>query len=171
MKELEGFESLCDAFGNIAQTLPGKELTKAVKKGAPMVQKAIMTAAPKKTGTLRGGIILHRERNRQKGKVVYDIMMDPEKNAVFQKLIENPVRSKTPYAYYPASQEYGFFTRRSDGGMTYTRASGDKISLDKVPGKHFMRVGAEVTGETAKNAIAGSLLESIEKELGGGNGK
>lgn len=169
MKELEGFDSLIDAFGNMAAELPGKELTKAVKKGAPMVQKSIMTAAPKKTGTLRGGIILHRERKRQKGKVVYDIMMDPKKNAVFQKPIMNPVRSKSPYAYYPASQEYGFFSRRPDGGMTYTRSGGDKIGLDKVPGKHYMRVGAEVSGEAAKNAIAGSLLESIEKEFGGGN--
>lgn len=169
MKELEGFESLIDTFGNLAKDLPGKELTKAVKKGAPMVQKAIRTAAPKKTGTLHSGIILHRERQRQKGKVVYDIMMDPDKNAVFQKPIANPVRSKSPYAYYPASQEYGFFSRRSDGGMTYTRSGGDKIGLDKVPGKHYMRVGAEVSGEAAKNAIAGSLLESIEKEFGGGN--
>lgn len=169
MKELEGFDSLITAFGNVAKDLPGKELTKAVKKGAPMVQKAIMTAAPKKTGTLRSGIILHRERKRQKGKVVYDIMMDPKKNALFQKPIANPVRSKSPYAYYPASQEYGFFSRRANGGMTYTRSDGDTVGMDKVPGKHFMRAGAEVAGMAAKNAIAGSLLESIEKEFSGGH--
>lgn len=169
MKEIEGFDSLISAMDGMIQNIPGKELTKAVKKGAPMVQRAIKTAAPKRSGTLHSGIILHRERSRVKGKVVYDIMMDPDKNAVFQKPIINPSRSTSPYAYYPASQEYGFFTRRPDGGMTYTRPSGDKMHMDKVPGKHYMRTGAEVSGEMAKNAIAGSLLESIEKEFGGGN--
>lgn len=167
MIELEGCEALLRSMDNLAKKLPTSSVSKASKKGAIMVLNAVKTAAPSDTGTLREGLILHKERSRTPGKVVYDIYPDPKKNAIFQKPIQNPVRSKTPYGYYPASQEYGFFTRRSDGGMTYTRSNGETVNMDKAPGKHYMRAGVEAVGEAAKEAIAGSLLADIEKEFGG----
>lgn len=143
------------------------ELNRIVRQASGPVKEAIRSAAPRKTGALADGIILHKERSRYAGKVVYDVYMDPKKNGIFQKPIMQPVRSKVPYAYYPASQEYGFFTRRSDGGMTYTRPDGSTANMSHVPGKHFMRSGVEVAGETAKNEIAGSVLSEIEQAFGG----
>lgn len=167
MNDLEGFDELINGMEHLAKELPGTGLTKAVKKGAAILLNATKSAAPIRTGTLRSGLILHKERSRTPGKVVYDIYPDPQKNAIFQKTIKNPVRSKTPYGYYPASQEYGFFTRRPGGGMIYTRSDGQIANIDKVPGKHYMLKGAEVSGEAAKSTIAGSLLSDIEREFGG----
>lgn len=150
---------------------PGKsfdaELESIVRQAVSPVHKAIQSAAPQKTGMLKSGIKIHKERKRYPGKVVYDIYMDPDKNDEFQKPIIRPVRSRVPYAYYPASQEYGFFSRRSDGGMTYTRADGSVANINHVPGKHFMRTGVEVAGEAAKEEIAGKALSAIEEAFGG----
>ena len=50
--------------------------------------------------------------------------------------------------------------------MTYIRPDGSQTTMYKVPGKHYMRTGAEVAGEYAKNAIAKSLLDDIAKKYG-----
>lgn len=165
MKDLEGFEELTHALSNMDKVLSEKDLSKATRKGAEIVRKAIRSRAPVDFGDLRGGIILHKEKSRTKGKVGYDVYMDPKKNDIFQKPIMNPVRSKTPYGYYPASQEYGFFTRRADGGMTFTRNDGSKETINKVPGKHYMLAGAETVGELAKSEVGKALLEIVEREM------
>ena len=166
MKDLEGFDELAKSLGNLA-ALSEKDIAKATKRGAEKVRSAIRAQAPVDSGDLREGLILHKERSRRKGKVVYDIMLDPKKNDLFQKPIKKPIRSKSPYAYYPASQEYGFFTRRADGGMTYNREDGSAATIDKVPGKHYMLAGAEVAGEIAKTEAGAAILELIEKEFEG----
>lgn len=165
MDDLEGFDQLIQGLDHLAQKLPDESVRKAAKKGASIVLPRIVSNAPSRTGALRSGLILHKERSRTPGKVVYDVYPDPKMNAIFQKPIVNPVRSKTPYGYYPASQEYGFFTRRPDGGMNYVNSAGQTVHMDKVPGKRYMRTGAEAASEAAKNAIIGSLLADIEKEL------
>ena len=166
MNDLEGFEQLIRGLDHLAQKLPEESPRRAAKKGADIVLRSVKSFAPVDTGALRSGLILHKEHSRSKGKAVYDVYPDPKKNAIFQKPIKNPVRSKTKYGYYPASQEYGFFTRRPDGGMTYTRPSGEKMHMDKVPGKHYMRAGAEAVEEAARKAMIQSLLTDIEKEFG-----
>ena len=50
--------------------------------------------------------------------------------------------------------------------MTYTRPNGETGSMDKVPGKYYMRSGVEVAGEAAENAIVGELLSAIEEKFG-----
>ena len=167
MKEMEGFEDFVRACSSLASNLQGADLTRAVKKGAKVVQKAIQTQAPADTGDLREGLILVKEKTRTRGKSVYQVTPAREKNAIFQKPIKNPIRSKSPYAYYPASQEFGYFTRRPGGGMIYVRSDGSKATMDKVPGKHYMRTGADVASETAKNLIAKTLLDDITKGYGG----
>lgn len=165
---MSDFDALAKSLGNMANALSDKELGTIVKGAAGPVHSAIRSAAPRgKTGMLEKGIILHKERHRYQGKVVYDVYMDPKMNDVFQKPIQNPVRSRAPYGYYPASQEYGFFTRRPGGGMIYTRGDGSTAKINKVPGKHFMRTGAEVAGEAAKEEIAGKALTLIKKAFGG----
>ena len=167
MKDLEGFEELASSFAASARELPRKNLSKAVKKGASVVQRSVRSAAPERSGDLRRGLILHKERSRQEGKVVYDLMPDPKMNDTFQKPIRQPVRSKSSKGYYPASQEYGFFTRSPGGGMIYTRPNGEIGKMDKVPGKYYMRSGAEVSGDAAETAIVGAILDEIEKTFGG----
>lgn len=167
MKDVEGFEDFVRVCSSLASNLQGPELVRAVKKGAKVVQNAIQTQAPIDTSELREGLILVKERSRIRGRVVYQVTPAREKNSIFQKPIKNPVRSKSTHAYYPASQEYGYFTRRPGGGMTYVRSDGSKATMDKVPGKHYMRTGADVASETAKNLIAKTLLDDVTKKYGG----
>lgn len=163
MKEVEGFEEFVRACTGIAERLQGPQLSRAVKKGAVIAQRAIRTQAPADTGALREGLVLVKEKSKVQGKAVYQVVPDPAKNADFQKPIKNPVRSKSRYAYYPASQEFGFFTRRPGGGMVYVSSNGNKTTMDKVPGKHYMRAGAEAASSAVKETIAKSILEEIEK--------
>lgn len=167
MKEVEGFEDFIRACNGLAQNLQGPQLTRAVKKGTKIVMNAIRAAAPVDTGELKDGLIPIPESNRIKGKVVYQITPAASKNAVFQKPVKNPIRTTAKHAYYPASQEYGYFTRRPGGGMTYVRSDGSQATMNKVPGKYYMRTGADVASEIAKNTIAKSLLDEIAKEYGG----
>ena len=167
MKEVEGFEEFVRVCNSLVKDLEGPDIARAVKKGGKLVQKAIRAAAPADTGALRDGLILVKERTRVKGKAVYQVTPSREKNAVFQKPIQKPVRSTARHAYYPASQEYGYFTRRPGGGMTYVRSDGSEASMNKVPGKYYMRSGADAAEAAAKDAITRSLLDDIAKKYGG----
>ncbi len=164
--KLEGFAELELAFRHLETDLPKATLRKAVKGGADKVLQAARPAAPELTGALKGGLKLHKEKSRIPGKVVYDVYPDPKKNDIFRKPVQNPVRSKSDHAYYPASQEYGYPTRAADGGMGYKRSTGEVIRLEKVPGKHYMLAGAELAGEAAKQSIADDILNAIYEEFG-----
>lgn len=111
MKELERtFKQL----GRVPQTVA----TKSARAGGTIAQRAAKANAPVDEGDLKRGIRLKRERRRELGKAVYDVMMDPAMNDIFVKVSKDGKRS-----YYPASQEYGFLT--VDGGY--------------VPGYHYLK--------------------------------
>lgn len=167
MDDLVGFDELIRCCDTTARNLQGNQLAQAVKKGAKIVQRAIISAAPEDTGALKSGLILIKEKSSVRGKVVYQIAPSARMNAVFQKPIINPIRSKSGHAYYPASQEYGYFTRRPGGGMTYVKSDGSQATMNKVPGKYYMRTGAEAAGEMAKETIARSILDAVAKDFGG----
>ena len=139
-----------------------------MKTAAGKVHKEITHYVPVRTGDLKEGLIIHRERSRSSAKIVYDLMPDPQKNYIFQKPIVNPVLSTRPHGYYPASQEYGFFTRRPGGGMEYTRpVTGEIKKMDKVPGKYFMLGGAEASAKAVEEEIIGCVLGDVIQDLGG----
>ena len=110
-------------------------------------------AAPEKTGTLKRNIVTKTERSRTKGKKVRETTFrgGEESNALLQRPIKNPgvLGGSSQKAYYPASQEYGFLAKAPDGGVQY------------IPGKHYMRRGAETASEPAKKA----MIETMTKEL------
>lgn len=132
---------------------PQKALNKATTKAAAVMKKAVKGSAPFKTGNLKRNIATKTERSRVKGKKVRETTFKggEEANALLQRQIKNPgaLGGKSPKAYYPASQEYGFLARAPGGGVQY------------VEGKHFMRAGAESASEPAKTA----MIETMTKEL------
>lgn len=165
-KKQDGFAGFSKHCFSCAYKVQKKTIKKAARSATAIVYGNITSYVPERTGELKRGLIIHQERGNIAGKAVYDVMPDPKKNDIFQKPIYNPVFSDRPHAYYPASQEYGFFTRRPDGGMIYTRSDGQKRKIDKVPGKHFMLGGIEICKETATKEIIGRVLADIEKEFG-----
>lgn len=97
-----------------------REFSEIVRQSAGGLVSIVRTAAPYRTGALRGGLIVspQAERSATPGKVVYDLYPDPGKNNVFAKYARDGKRY-----YYPASMEYGF--RLINGGY--------------YPGKYYMR--------------------------------
>lgn len=165
MKELEGFTELEGSFSRLENALTDKNLRRITRKGAGQVLAEVRAAAPEDTGLLRSGIILKPEKSKTRGKVGFDVMMDPQLNDLFQKPIISRQRSKSPYGYYPASQEYGYFTRRPGGGMVYVKSDGSTGKMNKVPGKHYMLSGAENAGDGAKDTIIRGVEDLIDKEF------
>lgn len=150
--KLDGFGGAVVVLGSL-EDVPKRCVSRAAGKGATVVRRAIRIEAPVDTGELRRGIVRTGERSRRKGKKVYDIMMDPGKNDIFQKPIINPgvAGGKSPKGYYPASMEYGFLTRSKGGGLSY------------VPGYHFMRKATEQSASTAASAMVDTLNKEIDK--------
>lgn len=87
--------------------VPQKHVTASARKGMNIVLKEARAKAPYETGALKKGMKLQGERSRYKGKKVYKIIFDPAMNHIFQKKNQ----AGEIVAYYPISQEYGFFAR------------------------------------------------------------
>lgn len=163
---IEGMKELEKSIKQLGE-LPQKYVTKAAKAGANIAKKSAKKGSwIDQTGNLRKGIILKGERYRSKWKKVYDIMMDPKMNEVFQKKAAHAKRLRVYHGYnrdvkdprmelkeyyYPASQEYGFKTR--SGGY--------------VPGFHFLREGLTKNAGAIEKKTVDVLAKEVDKALKG----
>lgn len=148
---------LRQALDKVAK-VPQKVVTKAASRGASISRRQIKGKVPIDTGALKRGIKQKAEKSRLKGKKVYSIYVDVEAG---QRVVYNPVHTTTHrnvgggkeyYAFYPASQEYGFLTRSKGGGLSY------------VPGYRYMKKGAEGSEHTAKQTMIRTATTELEKE-------
>lgn len=140
---LIGFDDLMRDFEKLGK-VPQSAATRAAQAGGRIALKAAKALAPVDTGELRDGIILKGERNRERGKKVYDVMMDPAKNDVFVKMTKEGKR-----AYYPASQEYGFLT--VDGRY--------------IPGYGFLRRAVDDNAEQIERKVLEVAGKEVDKAL------
>lgn len=104
--KLEGMNELkksIDALGKV----PQKHVIASAKAGMVIVKRAAKKNAPVDKGNLKDGIILTGEKSALKGKKVFDIVFDRLMNDIFQKKNSDGEIN----AYYPVSQEYGYFTK------------------------------------------------------------
>lgn len=108
----------------------------------------VRTRAPKKTGNLRLGIVASpwTERSAKPGKIVKEVFFSYTMNDVFVKFSRNGTRY-----YYPASQEFGFWTENRVGAH------------HRIPGKYFMR-DSSIEFAPAFEADGRKLLEDIIRE-------
>lgn len=120
---LIGAESLrrsFDALGKVPQTVA----TQSSRAGASVAQKAAKRNAPVDEGYLKRSIVIKRSRGKRvKGSAIHNVMIDPSMNDHFVKISKDGKRS-----YYPASQEFGWFTvdGRYIPGYGYLRRSVDE---------------------------------------------
>lgn len=141
--EIEGLKELERSIQNLGK-LPQTCVTKAARSGASVAYKAAKAEAPVDKGDLKQGIIMKAEKRNKPGKKVYDVMMDPAKNNIFVKMSKNGKR-----AYYPASQEYGFFARNGR----------------YIPGYRYLKKSiVDHTGEIEQKMVD-VLSKEIDKEL------
>mgnify|MGYP002623667914 CR=1 FL=1 len=152
-----GFDDLMRDFERLGK-VPQSAATRAAQAGGRIALKAAKANAPVDTGELRDGIILKGERNRERGKKVYDVMMDPAKNHIFQKQTKSGYRRRRTKEgvsmqkggyYYPASQEYGFLT--VDGRY--------------IPGYGFLRRAIDDNAEQIERKILEVAGREVDKAL------
>lgn len=139
--DVVGIDEVLEALKGF-EKLPQKCVSRAAKSGAEVAKDYAVWNAPYKTGELRKGIILKRERNNLSGKQVYQVVIDPKKNNIFLKYTIEGERY-----YYPASQEYGFIKR--NGGI--------------VPGKHYLRNSLMVNKRFIEKTMIDELIKEIDK--------
>lgn len=145
--KLEGARELDRKLKKIG-TPPQKYVTKAAKAGMRIALKATKKGGfLDQTGALRKGTKLIGEKSRLKGKKVYQVVFDRAKNDIFQKPIKNKIRSKSNTAYYPASMEYGYWSRAGN----------------YIPGFHFMKHAITDNASTIERTTVKSMSNSIEE--------
>lgn len=139
---MEELQALIKELGNV----PQKAVTPSAKKGMNVAFKAAKALAPVDEGELKGGLKIIGERSRIKGKKVYQVVFDRAKNDTFVKVSEGGKR-----AYYPASQEHGFFAR--NGRF--------------IPGYHFLEKALTNNAHKLKQTIMDEMYKRIEKAMKG----
>lgn len=144
--KVEGMDKLQKKLKQLGD-VPQKYVTQSSRKAMRIALNAAKQNAPEDTGELKRGIIMVGERSRVKGKKVYRIVFDRSKNDIFQKKDE----SGNVIAYYPASQEYGFFTRNGK----------------YIPGYHFLEKALTGNAKKIEKTIVDEMLKRIEKAMKG----
>jgi HK97 gp10 family phage protein len=142
--KIEGMKELEKKFKELGK-VPQKHVTAASKKGMNISIKEAKANAPYDTGALKKGIKLVGEKSKLKGKKVYRIVFDREMNDVFQKKNEEG----EVVAYYPVSQEYGYFTK--DGKY--------------IPGFRFIRDSLTDNVSKIEKTIVSTMKKKIDQEI------
>lgn len=154
--KLEGFDKLDRDMRTLGK-VPQTAVNKAAKEGAKVMYAAAQAGAPVRTGSLKKGIILHKEKKVKPAKAVFDAILDPAMNGVFVKTVLNPTtmnRSNDPTrAYYPSSQEAGFYNHWAGRFL---------------PGLHYLRNAIDSNKQAIEDAVLNSMQNSIDKALRGG---
>lgn len=120
--EIRGMTELDAQFARIGK-VPKKYLTRASKKGAhPILEDARSNAPVGETGILKKSLKLKQETPNKRNKAVYRVMYDPKYTDHFLKETTGIYGGRTPYAYYPASVEYGYPTKFGRVQGQYTMA-------------------------------------------------
>jgi HK97 gp10 family phage protein len=141
--EIDGLDDLEKMIKELGK-LPQKCVTQSAKDGAKIALASAKVKAPKDTGDLRKGIIIKGEKKTVSGKKVYDVMMDPAMNDVFVKVTKEGKRY-----YYPASQEFGFITKKGK----------------KTEGHHFLRDALVDNKAQIEAKVIEKLSQLIDKEM------
>jgi len=144
--KIEGMKELQRSIKKLGD-VPQKAVTPSARKGMNIALKSARSNAPVDTGELKKGMKLVGERSRHKGKKVYQVVFDRAKNDIFQK--KNKEGKVT--GYYPASQEYGFFTRNGR----------------YVPGYHFLERSLTENVNKIEQTIVKEMGKQIDKAIKG----
>jgi hypothetical protein len=146
--EIEGFnelQGLIDQLGKV----PQKVATKAARAGANVLLRDVKQKAPYDTGLLKSALKNVGERNKPKGKKVYEVTFDKQLSGDGKNGLVKISEHTNKRAYYPASQEFG-----------WTNMNGKYV-----PGFHYMKDTAMADASTVENKIVDVAKTEIDKIL------
>lgn len=146
---IEGIDQLIRQLKRV-EKFPKSKVAKAANAGMKDPLRDAKQNAPVDIGNLKKGVIKIREKSpRTKAKVVFSIVFDRAFNQFFQKKVINPGPGKKDTAYYPVSQEYGFFAKNGR----------------YIPGFRFIRDSLESNQTTSAKKIVDVLNKEVDKLL------
>lgn len=150
--KIEGMRELERSLKKLGK-VPQKHVTSSARKAMNISLKQSRANAPVDTGLLKKGIVMKGEKARVKAKKVYRIVFDDKYNDFFQKPVKNPGESghkgARKVAYYPFSQEYGFFAR--DGKY--------------IPGYRFISDSLTDNVSKIEKTIVSEMKKKIDAEI------
>lgn len=145
--KIEGMKGLQKSLKKLGE-VPQKHVTASARKGMNIVLKDAKANAPVDTGNLKRGMKLKGERSKSKGKKVYRIVFDSAMNDIFQKKDS----SGKVIAYYPISQEYGFFAKNGR----------------YIPGYRFLHNSLQNNSREMEKTIVKEMKKRIDAEIARG---
>lgn len=149
---IEGMKQLEKSIKKLGE-VPQKHVTTSARKGMNIALKQARADAPYETGNLQRGTIMVGEKAKVKGKKVYRIVFDRNMNHIFQKEVKNPGESGSKkarnIAYYPVSQEYGFFAKNGR----------------YIPGFRFVRDALVDNVNKIEKTIVSEMKKRIDAEI------
>ena len=154
--KVEGMKELEKSLKKLGK-VPQKHVTSSSRKAMNIVLKQSRATAPYETGALSRGMKLKGEKSKVKAKKVYQVVFDDKYNHIFQKPVKNPGESghkgARKVAYYPFSQEYGFFAR--DGKY--------------IPGYRFIGDSFIENTRNIEKTIVSEMKKKIDAEIAKAN--
>jgi hypothetical protein len=144
--EIIGLLELESQFARIGK-MPKKHLTSAAKAGMkPILVDAKANAPIGETGVLKKSIKAIMETPNKRNKTVYRAWYDPKYTDHFRKPTTGVYGGRTPYAYYPASVEYGF-----------------KTAKGKIKGQYSMNWAVQKNEQSSVQIVVDKLHEAIDE--------
>ena len=153
--EVDGLGELKRSIRRL-ENVPQKHVTASARKGMNIVLKDAKAHAPVDEGNLQKAMKLQGEKSRYKSKKVYKVVWDSlsgQYNDIFQKPVKNVGESGNPnakdIAYYPASQEYGYFLRNGKF----------------MPGIGFVHEALSNNAPTVRKVMITTMKTKIDQEI------
>lgn len=151
--KVEGLKELMRDIRQLEE-MPQKQITKGVRTGTKVILKEAKAIAKTRrdSGKMWKKLTLKAEKTKRKGKKV--IQVTYPKTERFQEAVKITKDGKR--YYYPASQNFGFKTRRVKNGK------------DRVEGLKFFQRSMQNKGPEAAKVIVQEIGKEIEKMLSEG---
>lgn len=149
--KVDGMEELKRSIRRL-ENVPQKHVTASARKGMNIVLKDAKAHAPVDEGNMKKALHLKGEKSRYKSKKVYQVdwgNLSGQYNDIFQKYVKNPVHLKQHIAYYPSSQEYGYFLRNGQ----------------YMPGLGFVHMALNNNAPTVRKVMITTMKTKIDQEI------
>jgi HK97 gp10 family phage protein len=147
--ELVGADKLCNALRSVEKSVANKQMRKALRVGAKVIQAQEIADAPKRTGATAAAIKV-RAGKRKRGFISMAVVLSKQLFAG---------------AFYPAFVNYG---RKTRPHSLESVVSGD--SGKKVEGTRWANEAFQKSAKPALDAITKSITEGLKEEAAAASG-
>ena len=148
--ELAGVDKLCNALRSVEKNVANKQMRKALRVGAKVIQAQEIADAPKRTGATAAAIKV-RAGKRKRGFIAMTVALS---------------KQFFTGAFYAAFVNYGHRARPRTLESVVSGESGNRVEGTRWANKAFQK-----SAEPAMDAITKSITEGLKDEAAASGGK